>query len=42
MSTAAEDTGLYLCTARNTYGQSQATLRLSVVGKTNSFRYCLA
>nr|XP_042909242.1 Down syndrome cell adhesion molecule-like protein Dscam2 [Parasteatoda tepidariorum] len=30
-NTAAEDTGLYICTARNTYGQSQATLRLRVV-----------
>ncbi|GFT96191.1 titin [Nephila pilipes] len=30
-NTAAEDTGLYICTARNTYGQSQATIRLKVV-----------
>ncbi|GIY23928.1 down syndrome cell adhesion molecule-like protein Dscam2 [Caerostris extrusa] len=29
-NTAAEDTGLYICTARNTYGQSQATIRLKV------------
>ncbi|GBM09150.1 Down syndrome cell adhesion molecule-like protein Dscam2 [Araneus ventricosus] len=30
-NTAAEDTGLYICTARNTYGQSQATIRLKIV-----------
>lgn len=30
-NTAAEDTGLYICTARNTYGQSQATIRLNIV-----------
>ncbi|XP_035208117.1 Down syndrome cell adhesion molecule-like protein Dscam2 isoform X2 [Stegodyphus dumicola] len=30
-NTAAEDTGLYICSARNTFGQSQATIRLKVV-----------
>ncbi|KAG8178977.1 hypothetical protein JTE90_012490 [Oedothorax gibbosus] len=30
-NTAAEDTGLYICTARNTYGQQQATIRMKVV-----------
>ncbi|XP_054710228.1 cell adhesion molecule Dscam2-like [Uloborus diversus] len=34
-NTAAEDTGLYICMARNSYGQSQATIRLRIVGEIN-------